>query len=74
MPTAPLSEFKPLYHDHVRHDVIDVVPEVGGRLLDLGGGIGATAAHIKALGKVDEAGTADMVELARAFNPLGQRE
>ena len=36
------------YHDHVRSDVFGIVPTPAGRVLDLGGGIGATGAALKA--------------------------
>jgi len=39
------------YHDRVRSDVFDIVPEKAGRVLDLGGGIGATGAALKASGR-----------------------
>lgn len=35
------------YHDLVRHDVLPHVPRPAGRVLDLGGGIGATALALK---------------------------
>ena len=49
------------YHSHVRDDVFPpVVP--GGRLLDAGGGYGATARALRKAGKVDSAGVVDMVQ------------
>ena len=50
------------YHDHVRHDVIPHVPDSDGKLLDLGGGIGATAATLKKMGKAAQVGVADMID------------
>ena len=35
------------YHKHVRSDVFDIIPEPAGRVLDLGGGVGATSAALK---------------------------
>jgi hypothetical protein len=50
------------YHDLVRNDVIPYVPTTGGTLLDVGGGIGATAARLKALGRAERAGVIDAVD------------
>lgn len=50
------------YHALVRRDVFPLVPKIGGTLLDVGGGIGATAAALKAEGYVDRAGVIDLVE------------
>ena len=52
---------RPDYHALVRRDVLGLVPGVGGTLLDLGGGVGATAAELRAMGRVDRAGVADLV-------------
>lgn len=52
------------YHALVRSDVIPLVPESGGTLLDVGGGVGATAARLKALGKAKRAGVVDLVDAA----------
>lgn len=38
-----------------------MIPRTGGTLLDVGGGIGATAAELRALGRVERAGVADLV-------------
>lgn len=35
------------YHNHVRSDVFDIIPDCAGRVLDLGGGVGATGAALK---------------------------
>jgi len=45
----------------VRWDALDLVPKAGGTLLDLGGGIGATAAAARLNGHADRAGVADLV-------------
>ncbi len=48
------------YNDQVRFDVVPCVPEVEGTLLDVGGGTGATAAHLKRLGRATRVGTVDL--------------
>lgn len=55
-------EFRTAYHDHVRRDVLPHIPNTGGKLLDLGGGIGGTAAAARSAGLVDTVGVADLVE------------
>jgi 2-polyprenyl-3-methyl-5-hydroxy-6-metoxy-1,4-benzoquinol methylase len=45
--SATVAEALDDYHKHVRSDVFDVVPTPAGRVLDLGGGIGATGAALK---------------------------
>lgn len=50
------------YHSHIRSDVLPFVPDHGGTLLDLGGGIGATALAVKERGLADKAGVIDMVD------------
>lgn len=50
----------PPYHSHVRRDVFDHIP-CGGTALDIGGGDGATAATLKAEGRVARIGVVDMV-------------
>ena len=64
MTATPTQDFRNAYHNHIRTDVIAHIPKTGGKLLDLGGGIGATAATIRDMGLVDQAGTADIVENA----------
>ena len=54
------------YNDQVRHDVLPIIPESAGVVLDVGGGTGATAGHLKRTGKATRAGTVDLV---RAENP-----
>ncbi len=49
------------YHTLIREDIFSLVPRGGGTLLDVGGGIGATAAKLRELGYVDRAGVADSV-------------
>ena len=45
--SAPLRDD---YHALTRQEILPLVPQSGGTLLDLGGGIGATAAWLKANG------------------------
>jgi 2-polyprenyl-3-methyl-5-hydroxy-6-metoxy-1,4-benzoquinol methylase len=47
------------YHGQIRRDMIALVPK-GARLLDLGGGYGATALELKRLGKCTYAGLIDL--------------
>lgn len=49
------------YHTHVREDAFPMVPRGGGTLLDVGGGIGATAAKLREIGYIDRAGVIDCV-------------
>lgn len=49
------------YHDRVRADVVPSVPRSTGTLLDVGGGTGATAVHLKHAGRAARAGTVDLV-------------
>ncbi|MEM7058406.1 MAG: class I SAM-dependent methyltransferase [Pseudomonadota bacterium] len=49
------------YHALVREDVFSLVPRGGGTLLDVGGGVGATAAKLRERGYADRAGVVDRV-------------
>ena len=49
------------YHDLVRSDVIGIAPEHAGRLLDVGGGIGATGAALKSSGRATHVVLIDQV-------------
>lgn len=49
------------YHDLVRKDVFELIPEQAGRVLDLGGGIGATGGALKAQGRASHVVVADQV-------------
>lgn len=51
----------PHYHDRVRRDIFSFVPR-GGTLLDVGGGIGATASALREEGIVERAGVVDLVQ------------
>ena len=53
------------YHDLVRRDVLALLPGHAGRVLDFGGGIGATSSALKAEGRASHAVVADLVEGAR---------
>ena len=61
------------YHALIRHEVLRLVPDGKHRLLDVGGGIGASAAHLKSNGKaaettvVDLVGTACLPQIDHAF-------
>lgn len=48
------------YHSQVRHDIVPLVPPVE-RLLDVGGGTGATARHLKEIGRAQSIGVMDAV-------------
>lgn len=48
------------YHSYVRFDVLPLVPQVG-KLLDVGGGVGATVRHLKEIGRAHEVGVMDAV-------------
>lgn len=50
------------YHDLVRRDVFPLLPEQSGHVLDLGGGVGATAAALKREGRASRVTLIDLVE------------
>lgn len=50
------------YHTNIRADVLPHVPAHGGTLLDLGGGVGATALAAKNAGLADNVGVVDFVD------------
>lgn len=50
------------YHKHIREEIIPLVPDAGGTLLDVGGGVGATAARLKHLGKAQRVGVIDLID------------
>jgi 2-polyprenyl-3-methyl-5-hydroxy-6-metoxy-1,4-benzoquinol methylase len=49
------------YHDWVRNDALAVLPQRVGRVLDFGGGVGATAARLRNDGRADHAVLFDQV-------------
>ena len=63
VPAAPDTGVAPRtdYHALLRRDVFPLVPTVKGTLLDVGGGIGATTAALKAAGRASKAGVIDIV-------------
>ena len=50
------------YHDRVRDDIFDLMPEAAGNLLDVGGGIGATAVALKRAGRVGRVTVLDIID------------
>lgn len=52
------------YHSHIRREIIPLVPDGGGTLLDVGGGIGATAVSLRDLGKADRVGVIDLIDVS----------
>jgi 2-polyprenyl-3-methyl-5-hydroxy-6-metoxy-1,4-benzoquinol methylase len=48
------------YHSSVRHDIVPLVPP-SERLLDVGGGTGATARHLREIGRARAVGVLDAV-------------
>jgi 2-polyprenyl-3-methyl-5-hydroxy-6-metoxy-1,4-benzoquinol methylase len=49
------------YHDLVRADVFPILPDSLGKLLDFGGGVGATSAALKRMGRATTVVVADQV-------------
>jgi 2-polyprenyl-3-methyl-5-hydroxy-6-metoxy-1,4-benzoquinol methylase len=60
--TASASDVKTGYHDLVRHDAIAIMPEKLGRVLDVGGGIGATSVYLKEQGRAERVFVLDIIE------------
>ena len=58
--TEPTHE----YHDRVREDVFPLLPAVVGRVLDIGGGIGATSLALKSAGRASEVVLVDQMAAA----------
>lgn len=54
-------DFRQTYHDLVRRDVFPMLPGRLGRVLDFGGGIGATSACLKADGRAEHVTLFDQV-------------
>lgn len=55
-----MSSYRNAYHDNVRRDVFPYVPRPAGSVLDVGGGVGATAAALKSEGYCDKIGVIDL--------------
>jgi len=70
MASNAVTDARTGYHDLIRRDVVQGVPKKGGVLIDVGGGIGATASHLKQLGLADRAGVVDLVERPDGAPPL----
>lgn len=49
------------YHDLVRHDVLGLLPDSLGALLDFGGGIGATSAYLRETNRAERAVLFDQI-------------
>ncbi len=56
-----MSKVRNAYHDNVRRDVFPFIPVPAKRLLDVGGGVGATASALKNAGMADWTGVVDLV-------------
>lgn len=50
------------YHANVRHDAMPLIPAECGRVLDVGGGVGATGSYLKAQGRATNVIVADLVD------------
>lgn len=55
------TDYLQRYHDLVRRDVFGLLPDRVGALLDFGGGVGATAAQLRADGRAERAVLFDQV-------------
>ena len=55
------TEVRTDYHDNVRRDVFSLITKDGGVVLDVGGGVGATARAIRLEGLCDRVGVIDLV-------------
>lgn len=49
------------YHSLIRREVLELVPDGQESVLDVGGGIGASAAYLKSIGKASRATVVDLV-------------
>lgn len=56
-----MVELVDTYHNRVRTDILGLAPQDAGRVLDLGGGIGATGAALKANGQATHVVLVDQV-------------
>lgn len=58
LPMAPTAGVS--YHANYRQEIVPLVTATGGTLVDVGGGLGFTAAKLKELGKADRIGVIDL--------------
>jgi 2-polyprenyl-3-methyl-5-hydroxy-6-metoxy-1,4-benzoquinol methylase len=58
------------YHNQIRFDVVHGVPRTTGTLVDVGGGTGATAMHMKTVGLAGRVGVIDRVASEDAIPEL----
>ena len=49
------------YHSLIRHEVLELVPDGQKNILDVGGGIGASAVHLKKTGRAETVTVVDLV-------------
>lgn len=59
------DQIRPGYHGRVRQEILPLLPPGCGTLLDVGGGMGATAAWLRQMGRADRAGVIDRVNVGR---------
>lgn len=62
-----------MYHDLVRRDVFSLVPKYKEKLLDFGGGIGATAIELRKLGYAAGVGVIDRIPTDQQLDALDFR-
>ena len=55
------SDVRNDYHARVRDDVLELVPDGTKTVLDIGGGVGSSAAYLKSVGKASKAVVVDLV-------------
>lgn len=60
----PANGISPEYHALIRHEVLRLVPKGAHNVLDIGGGVGCSAAHLKATRKAARATVVDLVGTA----------
>ena len=49
------------YYAHIRTDVLEMVPDRAGCVLDVGGGVGNSSSYLKEIGKAERAVVVDLV-------------
>lgn len=70
MTVADKTEVVEGYHNDVRSDIAPYIVHRIGRLLDVGGGTGATAAYLKSQGLASQVGVVDQVASADATDGI----